>query len=275
MQLSAIPLSKGLFSIPPDSCSHMLRIDARGFEHTSEGEPAGQLVICQSGEVRLYGHSGEWVIPGGHMVYIPPRRWFRLSAQAAVTVTVARFCKGEVSWQHDGCWVGPVSDFAQAMIAHGLKWDAADRISQRARSFFVTLGDMVPEWFVHERILWTPYAHNSAVQRALDFAHARGPGVSVTEVAHHVGMSERTLRRHMQSELGQSWREFIREFRMNRAMEMLRNDRLSITETAFEVGFSSSSAFSSAFLDYVGKSPSAYARAYRGSDGDGTRRLAS
>lgn len=47
----------------------------------------------------------------------------------------------------------------------------------------------------------------------------------------------------MQSELGRSWREFIREFRMNRVTEKLCKYRLSITETAFEVGFSSRSAF--------------------------------
>jgi AraC-like DNA-binding protein len=73
-------------------------------------------------------------------------------------------------------------------------------------------------------------------------------------------MSERTLRRHMQSELGQTWRDFIRELRMKKAMELLRKERKSIIETAFEVGFSSSSAFSHAFMEYVGKTPSAYAR---------------
>lgn len=90
-----------------------------------------------------------------------------------------------------------------------------------------------------------------------------GPSVSLPDVAEHVGMSERTLRRHMQSELGQSWRDFIREMRMNKAMELLRKERKSVTETAFEVGFSSSSAFSNAFLDYVGETPSAFARSMR------------
>ena len=177
---------------------------------------------------------------------------------------MTRFCHDEVAWRHEGCWVGPVGDFAASMIGHGLKWDLESSRSRRGRCFFVTLGDMVPGWFGHQRIFWTPYSRNGAIQRALDFARSRGPNVLIAEVAGHVGMSERTLRRHMQAELGQSWRDFIREFRMNRAMELLRKDRLSITETAFQVGFSSSSAFSNAFLEYVGKSPSAYARAYRG-----------
>ncbi|WP_093233856.1 helix-turn-helix domain-containing protein [Sinorhizobium sp. NFACC03] len=70
------------------------------------------------------------------------------------------------------------------------------------------------------------------------------------------------MRRHLEAELGQSWREFIREQRMNRAMELLRKEGRSIKETAFEVGFSSISAFSSAFFGYVGKTPSVYAKAF-------------
>ena len=103
----------------------------------------------------------------------------------------------------------------------------------------------------------------SSIQKVIDFARQNGPGVSLPEAASHVGLSERTLRRHMQTELGQSWREFIREMRMNKAMELLRKGRKSVTETAFEVGFSSSSAFSSAFVEYVGKTPSAYSRTSR------------
>ncbi|MDE9451693.1 helix-turn-helix domain-containing protein [Aliiroseovarius sp. Z3] len=49
----------------------------------------------------------------------------------------------------------------------------------------------------------------------------------------------------------------------SRAM-MLRRERRSITETAFEVGFSSSSAFSVAFQEYVGRTPSAYAKSFIG-----------
>ncbi|MEH6741275.1 MAG: helix-turn-helix transcriptional regulator [Sulfitobacter sp.] len=110
--------------------------------------------------------------------------------------------------------------------------------------------------------MWTPYASHSAIQKVIDYANERGPAITLPEVASHVGMSERTLRRHMKVELGHSWREFIRELRMNKAMKLLRDRQQSITQTAFEVGFSSSSAFSSAFLEYVGKTPTAYAKSF-------------
>lgn len=101
---------------------------------------------------------------------------------------------------------------------------------------------------------------------AIDFARARGPSVTLPGAVASVGLSERTFRRHMQTEIGQSRRDFIRELKMNRAMEMLRKERRSVTETAFEVGFSSTPAFSSAFVDYVGRTPSAYAKSFAAKD---------
>ncbi len=250
------------FVVTADMKSHARKFSSDRFDYSTDGEYGGQLVRCLSGELELFGHAGEWVIPQNHMVFIPANRVFQLRARIASTGTVIKFCDNEVSWEKNGCWVCAVGDFPAGMIDYALKAYPSDQHhSAKSRSFFVTLGDMVPAWFKNERIMWTPYAENSAIQKVIDFAIRKGPGVSLPEAARHAGMSERTLRRHIQSELGQSWRDFIREMRMNRAMELLRKDGRSVTETAFEVGFSSSSAFSSAFHGYVGKTPSVYAKA--------------
>ncbi|MEH6523537.1 helix-turn-helix transcriptional regulator [Sulfitobacter sp.] len=231
---------------------------------TSESEPAGQLVLCQSGEIELSGHDGEWIIPAGYMVYVPAARMFRIRVRFPSSGNVIKFCRDEVSWNHNGCWVGQVQSITSHLSDYALKWSShKDRTSDQAKAFFVTVGEMVPNWFQHERFMWTPYAENSSIQRVIDFTKQSGPDISLPEVAAHVGMSERNLRRHMQSELGQSWRDFIRELRMNKAMVLLGKDRKSVTETAFEVGFSSSSAFSSAFMNYVGKTPSAFVKTIR------------
>jgi AraC-like DNA-binding protein len=254
---------QNLLSVNKVHPSHAVQFDNQRFDFSTQAEPHGQLVRCTGGALELFGHSGEWVIPANHMVYIPEGRMFRLRARLPSGAVVIKFCRNEVAWQHDGCWVGPVPEFAARMIDYAKKWDLqSNRTNPKPISFFVTLGDMLPDWFRHERIHWTPYADNTAIQRVINFANQQGPRVTLHQAAQHAGMSERTLRRHMRSELGQSWREFIRELRMNRAMTMLRRNDKSITETAFEVGFASSSSFAYAFLNYVGKTPSEYARSF-------------
>ena len=52
--------------------------------------------------------------------------------------------------------------------------------------------------------------------------------------------------------------------RIERAMVLLRQRRLSITEVCFAVGFSSLGTFSTRFSELVGMSPSAFRRAEEG-----------
>lgn len=230
----------------------------------SDGEAVGQLVLCQAGELEISGHDGEWIIPTGYMVYIPADRAFRVHVGPPTSGLTVKFCRSEVSWAHDGCWVSQIPDIATLLTEYALKWPWAEEgRSRQENAFFITLGEMLPSWFQHQRVMWTPYAENTSIQKVINYVKQRGPDISLPEVATHVGMSERNLRRHMQTELGQGWREFIRELRMNKAMVLLGRERKSVTETAFEVGFSSSSAFSNAFLNYVGKSPSAFIKAVR------------
>ena len=244
--------------------SHTLSFRSQRLNYQSEGEPAGQILLCTAGEINIFGHDGEWSIPSGYMVYIPAHRAFRMRARTPADGLVVKFCHGEVSWGRTGCWVAAQTLIVTQLAEYSLKWTSeVERQMRQTRAFFVALGEMVPNWFCKERVMWSPYGGSPAMQRVVDYTRLKGLNVTLPEVAAHVGMSERTLRRHMQIDLGQSWREFIREFRMNRAMELLRKDRKSVTEVAFEVGFSSSSAFSNAFADYAGTTPSTFARTAR------------
>lgn len=47
---------------------------------------------------------------------------------------------------------------------------------------------------------------------------------------------------------------------MARAIELLTLRRLSVTQTALEVGFNSVAAFTLAFTSFTGKTPSAYTK---------------
>ena len=47
---------------------------------------------------------------------------------------------------------------------------------------------------------------------------------------------------------------------MARAIELMTRKRLSVTQTALEVGFNSVAAFTLAFSSFTGKTPSSYTR---------------
>jgi AraC-like DNA-binding protein len=79
---------------------------------------------------------------------------------------------------------------------------------------------------------------------------------SVEELARHMAMSRSQLHRKMSAITGQSTGEFLRNYRLDRAMELLRSKSGNVSEIAWRVGFSNSKYFSTSFKERFGISPS-------------------
>ena len=221
------------------------------------------LLLCRAGAMELAGDSGSWSIPPGHMVLIPKARAFHLRLLAPTDLLHVCFARNEVDWPHHGCWVRKSEGLMGGLLTYGLKWGPGKAEDPRSAAFFTTLGEMVPGWFRAPRVLWSPRARHPGLRRLLARVEAAGTDLTLAEAAALAGMSERSLRRRMQAELGQSWRAFQREARIRRAMVLLRRGNRAITEIALDLGFASTSSFSTSFAAYVGESPSAYARGLR------------
>ena len=88
-----------------------------------------------------------------------------------------------------------------------------------------------------------------------DPAIDRGPEAWGREL----GMSERTLARRFEAEVGMSFRDWRRRLRLFKAIELL-GGGLDVTRTAMELGYGSTSAFVYAFRTETGRSPQAYMR---------------
>lgn len=74
-----------------------------------------------------------------------------------------------------------------------------------------------------------------------------------------LGMSGRTLARRFEEELGMSLRSWRRRLRLFKSIELM-GGGLSVTQTALELGYGSTSAFVYAFRTDMGCSPQAYIR---------------
>lgn len=77
-------------------------------------------------------------------------------------------------------------------------------------------------------------------------------------LAKEVFMSRSQLTRKMQSVIGQGPGEFIRNYKLNRAAQMIIENKLSITQIALEVGFGSPSQFTRAFQKHFNCLPSEF-----------------
>ncbi len=77
----------------------------------------------------------------------------------------------------------------------------------------------------------------------------------VDSLAQAVGMSRSSLHRKLHNLLGISTSQFIREYRLKRALEILKQEDITASEVAYRVGFSSATYFSTSFHKFYGYTP--------------------
>ena len=85
-----------------------------------------------------------------------------------------------------------------------------------------------------------------------------GEMITVSKLAAGSGINVDKLKKGFKLEYGRTVHSYRKECRIIRAAELLSGPGLSVTEIAFRCGYSSHAAFSSAFKEYYGASPSVY-----------------
>ena len=90
-----------------------------------------------------------------------------------------------------------VSPLMREMLREAMRWPIEAATSPLRESFFATMAGLCAEWIGDEADLFLPSSRDARVQRALDFTAARADA-TLGMVCAAAGLSERTLRRHLQ-----------------------------------------------------------------------------
>jgi len=85
------------------------------------------------------------------------------------------------------------------------------------------------------------------------------PDFSVELFAGKMGMSRVQLHRKLKSLMDFSASDLIRDIRMIKAAELLKEGELNVTQVSYEIGLSGLSNFAKSFKEKYGISPSEYA----------------
>ncbi|MEO1012902.1 MAG: ATP-binding protein [Bacteroidota bacterium] len=83
---------------------------------------------------------------------------------------------------------------------------------------------------------------------------------SVEDLASEIGMSRTQLFRKMRALIDQSPQDFVRDFRLKRAAQLLQKKAGNVSEIAYQVGFNNLSYFTKRFKELFGQTPSEYSR---------------
>tara|TARA_R110002033_G_scaffold56697_1_gene105674 strand:- start:390 stop:1010 length:621 start_codon:yes stop_codon:yes gene_type:complete len=86
--------------------------------------------------------------------------------------------------------------------------------------------------------------------------------LSVEYLASEVGMSRANLYRKLQAIVNDTPVNFIKQIRLKRAAQLLKKNKMYISEVAYMTGFNNQKYFSKCFSKEFGKSPTEFAKQY-------------
>ncbi len=86
------------------------------------------------------------------------------------------------------------------------------------------------------------------------------PNLSVDLISSKIGLSSTHLYRKLKAITNQSTKDILKNYRLQKAAQMIQNNEGNITEIMYNVGFNSLSSFSKSFKTKFGVSPSEYAK---------------
>ncbi|MDH5367974.1 MAG: helix-turn-helix domain-containing protein, partial [Cyclobacteriaceae bacterium] len=106
-------------------------------------------------------------------------------------------------------------------------------------------------------ILQSNHISNSLIEKLTGIVeeNLQNEQFGVEELAEKVGISRSHLHRKLQEATGQSISQFIREYRLQSAMDLLQSKDITASEVAYQVGFGSATYFSKSFTDFYGYPP--------------------
>ena len=221
---------------------------------------ADYLLYASSGTFTLEAGDRRWMLPPQRAALIARGTEISVGTTGAVTASSVLFADGVIDVSNP-CRVFGVSDLARQMILHAMRWPEQRAPDTTAGTFFEALAGVVGELAENEDETWMPRARSEAVAAAIRLLLDRlNEDVSFASLADAARLSERTLARRFDEELGMNFRDFRQRARMVRAKEMLAAGREPVTAVGFACGFESTSSFVKAFRMFAGVTPGQYRR---------------
>jgi AraC-like DNA-binding protein/quercetin dioxygenase-like cupin family protein len=219
-----------------------------------------QLVYAASGTMQVTTPKGRWLVPPDRAVWVPARLVHAIDVLADIEMRTLYFDTAWLKRERRSSslqseFVVRVSPLLQQTILALFDRDsAAERTSLLIRLVMLELHR------AEDSATFIPLPHEPRCRRAADIVLAT-PGASheIEALAQKVGTSARTLSRLFSTETQLSFKSWCQRARIAAAIEKLSVDaNVSIKQLAADFGYASVPAFSHAFRQVTGRTPTEF-----------------
>lgn len=215
-----------------------------------------QLVYAASGSMTVATAAGSWTIPPSRALWIPHGEQVQVINRFRVAVRTLYFAT-ELHALPSATRTVTVTGLVRELLLHAVRRSPLDIDAPVDRALLTLLIDQLHG--LPDEPLWLPTPAASRVALAAAALIQDDPSLAVPDIARTVGASRRTLERTFFATTGLTLGAWRRRVRILASLHYLAVGA-TVTQTATAVGYSTPSAFVTAFKSQLGAAPSAYLR---------------
>jgi AraC-like DNA-binding protein len=261
MSIAKAPITPPPGRLTPDDGVHRLaRRYKKGVRLDLHMHREAQLVFAIKGTMQVTTPGGRWLVPPDRAVWVPARLEHAIDVLADIEMRTLYFDLAWLSRHTDSKsleaeFVARVSPLLhQAILALFDGRGDPKRIDLLLRLAVLELHQ------AEDPTTFIPLPQEARCRRAAELVLADPAGLhDIDALARQVGTSARTLSRLFATETQLSFKSWCQRARIAAAIERLSVDpKLSLKQIAAELGYASLSAFSHAFRQVTGKTPTEF-----------------
>jgi AraC-like DNA-binding protein len=219
-----------------------------------------QLVYAAKGTMQVTTPKGRWLVPPDRAVWVPARYTHAIDVLADIEMRTLYF---DFDWlKRERRGANLTSEFVVKVspLLHQAILGLFDRDNEPERTVLLIKLVMLELHRAEDSATFIPLPHEPRCRRAADIV-LRAPAAAheIEILAERVGTSARTLSRLFSAETQLSFKSWCQRARIAGAIQKLSvGPKVSIKQLAADFGYASVPAFSHAFRQVTGKTPTEF-----------------
>lgn len=219
-----------------------------------------QLLLVYGGIAYLQTGEKDFYIPSHHYIWIPKNYPHNLmfNTQDLYIINIY-FPDKKADGFYDELGIYPVSNLLAEMLSFSEKWQGDYYKGSWEFEFLLTLKGVLAKENLKKFSIQLPTTDDKRLNAITDrFKNRLNENLSLDSIASQSGMSVRSLTRLFQTKLHITFVQYLKMLRIIRAMELIKDTDLNMTQIAYEIGYSNIAAFSNNFQQLTNMRPTEF-----------------
>lgn len=219
----------------------------------------GQLLLVFGGIAYLQTEEMDYYIPSHHYIWIPKQKEHRILFNSKDLYIQNIYFTDEPDLDcpfYNKLGIYPVSPLLHEMLRFSANWQGDVFPASWEYELLLTMKHLLPNEKLKRFSIQLPTTTNKKLIEVTQYLrnnlHER-PALPV--VAQRFGFSVRSMTRLFQFNLCISFGQYLKMLRIVRSLELMKESDMTITEIAYDVGYSNVSAFSNVFFQLTNTRP--------------------